>query len=165
MDEDDDEDDEDLEYVDGVVFFDAGPLLTPGLRPVCNFLLYAEDEEDEDDSDPCVIFEDFDDEDLFDLFEVLLMVNFKPSCDDLTIYSLLLLLPLPPLVLRQSEVADVVDMDDFIPNSLLPGICICVGCCLWCLSSGSCNPSCNGCDRIEAVDTVAVVGVDVIKLT
>lgn len=172
--EDDDEDEDEL-----VVFLEAGPLFTPGLRPVCNFLLYNADADEDDDPEaeppePCVepwldfvefdIFEDdVEDDDDDDLWDVLFMVNFKPSCDDLTIYSLLLLL-LPPLVLRVSFAAIAVEeVDDNLLNSLLPGgCCISVAGCL-CLSAGSSNWRCG--DRVEAVETVAVVGVDVIKLT
>lgn len=127
---DDDDGFVDVDDSEEVDFLEAGPLLTPGLRPVCNFLLYDDDDPDEelepwDDLLPKLELVFADD----DLCDVLLMVNFKPSCEDLTIYSLLLLLP--PLVLRLSF--NIGFEDDNFCNSLLPSGCVGVIACL-CLS-------------------------------
>lgn len=80
-------------------FFEAGPLLTPGLRPVCGFLLEGlwreefvrcADDLEEDLLGVVDDDEEEEDDDVVLLVAVLLMVNFIPSWLDLTIYSLLL---------------------------------------------------------------------------
>lgn len=171
--------DEDLDEfpVDEVDFFEAGPLDTPGFKPVWGFLpeLVVEEElETCNEGEPprwdvfnenllfvFKLLDEYDDdkeavedEETLAADElVLLMVIFKPSWLVLTMYSLLPLLDFILLAL----------------SSLMPGWDIgTVTCGRGCLTlSGRSKPPCSDTDNVGDLDIVvaAVAGVDVIKLT